>query len=188
MSYAGESHRLILSGDMRMWQGKQTVSGQELTLHRDTGEIRGTGGVRGVFPQAAKKETEKEERLEVGGETLGFSPKERLLTYEKACWLTTRNVKLKSDRIDVRLADDKGTIRTIEARGGVTIVSGQREGRGSTAFYDLAKDTIELTGSPTLADKEKGVIEGDKLTFYLGDGRIHVENRERQRSVTVVKS
>ena len=70
----GESHRLILSEGARMWQGKQMLSGQELTLHRDTGELRGTGGVQAVFPQASKKETEKEERLEVGGESLGFHP------------------------------------------------------------------------------------------------------------------
>ena len=40
-------------------------------------------------------------------------------------------------------------------------MSGLREGKGETAFYDLSKDTIELTGHPTLTDKVKGVIEGD---------------------------
>jgi lipopolysaccharide transport protein LptA len=188
MSYARQLHRLILGEGMRMWQGKQTLSGKELTVQRDTGEIRGAGAVRAVLPQAPKKETAKEERLEVGGETLSFNPKDHLLTYEKVCWLTTQNVSLKSERIDVQMGDDKGNIQTIEAKGSVIIVSGLREGRGSTAFYDLTKDTIELTGNPTLTDKEKGVIEGDKLTFYLGDGRIHVENRDRERSVTVIKS
>ena len=38
-----------------------------------------------------------------------------------------------------------------------------------------------LTGNPVLVDKEKGVTEGDKLTFHLGDGRILIENKERRQ-------
>jgi lipopolysaccharide export system protein LptA len=187
MSYQRGTHRLILGEGMRMWQGRQTLSGNQLTIERETGEILGTGGIRAVFPQTSKKEPAKEERLEIGGESLGFNPKDHLLTFAKACWLRSQNVDLKAEEIVVRLEDNQGTIQTIEARTSVVIVSGLREGRGNAAFYDLDKDTVELTGNPTLMDKEKGMIEGDKLTFYLTDGRIHVENRDRERSVTVIK-
>ena len=63
-----------------------------------------------------------------------------------------------------------------------------KEGRGGEAVYDLKADTVVLTGNPVLVDKEKGVTEGDKLTFHLGDGRITIENKERDRSSTVIKS
>jgi lipopolysaccharide export system protein LptA len=56
------------------------------------------------------------------------------------------------------------------------------------ALYDLDKETIVLTGNPSLIDKEKGTVEGDKLTFHLGDGRILVENKDRERPVTFIKS
>jgi lipopolysaccharide export system protein LptA len=187
MSYQKGAHRLIIGDGMRMWQGRQTLSGDQLTMERETGAVQGTGGIRAVFPQTSKKEPAKEGRLEVGGESLTFNPKDRLLTFEKACWLMTENVDLKAGQIAVKLEDNQGTIQTIEARTSVVILSGLREGRGNAAFYDLARDTVELTGNPTLMDKEKGMIEGDKLTFYLGDGRIHVENRDRERSVTVIK-
>jgi lipopolysaccharide export system protein LptA len=188
LSYAKGIDRLILSEGARMWQGKQMLSGNELSAQRDTGELRGSGRVQAVFPRASKKQAGKEERLEVGGESLNFSPGDHLLTYQSKCWLKTQNASLTSDRIDVFMSGEGNAITTIEAGGRVVIVSGFREGRGDKALYELDKETIDLTGNPSLTDKEKGVIEGDKLTFYLGDGRIHVENRDRERSVTVIKS
>lgn len=188
MSYEKGKQRLVMSEGMRMWQGKQTLSAKELAIERATGAIQGIGAIRAVFPQAPKQGTAKEDRIEIGGENLGSDPQAHLLTFEKSCWLKTQNVDLKSERIVVHLGEDQGAIRTIQAEKKVSIVSGLREGKGETAFYDLSKDTIELTGHPTLTDKVKGVIEGDKLTFYLTDGRIHVENRDRERSVTVIKS
>jgi lipopolysaccharide export system protein LptA len=188
LSYERRLDRLILSEGARMWQGKQMLSGKAISAQRDTGELRGSGGVQAVFPRASKKEAGKEERLEVGGETLNFNPKDRLLTYQTGCWLKTQNASLTSDRIDVLMSGEANAIRSIEAGGRVVILSGFREGRGNKALYDPDKETIDLTGNPSLTDKEKGVIEGDKLTFNLGDGRIHVENSGRERSVTVIKS
>ena len=164
------------------------LSAGEISAQRDTGELRGAGRVQAVFPRAAKKEGGQEERLEVGGDNLSFSPKERLLSYRSGCWLKTQNASLTSDHIDVFMPGEDNAVTTIEAGGRVVIVSGQREGRGDKALYDLDKETIDLTGHPSLTDKVKGVIEGDKLTFHLGDGRIQVENRDRERSVTVIKS
>jgi len=188
LSYERQVDRLILSEGARMWQGKQMMSAGEISAQRDTGELRGAGRVQAVFPRVAKKDAGKEERLEVGGENLSFSPKDRLLTCQGGCWLKTQNASLTSDRLDVFMSGDDNAITTIEAGGRVVIVSGHREGRGDKALYDLDKETIDLTGHPSLTDKEKGVIEGDKLTFHLGDGRIQVENRDRERSVTVIKS
>ncbi len=171
-----------------MWQGKQMLSGREISAQRDTGELRASGGVQAVFPRASKKEAGKEDRLEVGGESLTFNPKDHLLKYQSGCWLKMESASLTSDRIDVSMSGETNAIRTIEAGGRVVILSGFREGRGNSALYDPEKETIDLTGNPSLTDKEKGVIEGDKLTFNLGDGRIHVENRGRERSVTIIKS
>jgi lipopolysaccharide transport protein LptA len=188
LRYEKGNERLILSEGARMWQGKQMLSGKELSARRDTGELQGTGEVQAVFPRASKKEGEPEQRLEVGGNSLTFDPKGRLLTYRSKCWLKTQNASLTSDRIDVFLSGEDNAVSTIEAEGSVIIVSGFREGRGNTALYDLNKETIDLTGNPSVTDKEKGVIEGDRLTFHLGDGRVHVENSGRERSVTVIKS
>ncbi len=188
MSYESTAERLRIGDGARMWQEKQVLSGNEISVERATGALQGSGHVQAVFPRVSKKEPAKEEKLEVGGDSLSFSQKDHLLTYRNACWLKTQNISLTSDRIDVRMTGEGNTIRTIEAKGRVVIISDFREGRGNNALYDLDKETIDLTGNPSLTDKEKGVIEGDKLTFYLDDGRIHVENSDRDRSITVIKS
>jgi lipopolysaccharide export system protein LptA len=73
------------------------------------------------------------------------------------------------------------------ARGKVIIVQDVGEARGKEARYDPDKETIILLGNPVLEDKERGITKGDKLTFYIADGRIFVENKGKERSVTVIK-
>jgi lipopolysaccharide transport protein LptA len=111
-----------------------------------------------------------------------------LLTFEQGCWLKSKDVGLNSDRIAVLLREKTAEIQQIEARGKVAITEELREGKGEKALYDLEQETVVLTGNPMIIDKEKGVIEGEKLTFRLGEGRIQVENKDRERSTTVIKS
>jgi lipopolysaccharide export system protein LptA len=171
-----------------MWQGKQILSADELTVWRDSGEISGQGNVRAAFPYVPKKEEGKEDRIEVGGKRLAYASEGRLLTLDQDAWLKTQKVGLNSDAVIVHLREEQGEIEKIEARGRVMITQGTRQGRGAEALYDLDKETIVLTGNPSLIDKEKGTVEGDKLTFHLGDGRILVENKDRERPVTFIKS
>ena len=90
--------------------------------------------------------------------------------------------------LDIRLAEAGSEMEGLLARGKVVIVQEGKEGRGEEALYDLNANTVVLTGNPVLIDKDKGITEGDKLTFHLGDGRISIENKERDRSATVIKS
>jgi len=180
--------RLIIGGSARMWQGKQFLSAEELTVWRGSGEISGRGSVRAAFPYVPRKEERKEERIEVGGEGMNFASESRLLTCDQNAWLKTQKVGLNSDVIIVHLRQERGDIEKIEARGRVIISEGTRQGTGAEALYDIDKETIVLTGNPSLIDKNKGTVEGDKLTYYLGDGRILVENKDRERPVTIIKS
>jgi lipopolysaccharide export system protein LptA len=188
LRYEPDQERLFLREGIRMWQEKQMLFAENLTVSKDTGDISGEGRVRAIFPFPPKKEEDKEERIEMGGEKMNLSPQDNLLTFEESCWLLARNVDLKSGTLLAYLKEEGGEIQRIEARRDVVIREESRQGRGAKALYEPGEDTIVLTGNPTLVDKEKGVIEGDKLTFHLGDGRILVENKNRERSVTVIKS
>ena len=68
------------------------------------------------------------------------------------------------------------------------IVQQQSEGRGKEAHFDVENEAIVLLGNPVLIDKNRGKIEGDKLTFFLADDRIIVENQGKERSLSVIKS
>jgi lipopolysaccharide transport protein LptA len=188
LRYEKDQERLFLRENIRMWQEKKMLFAEKLSVLKKTVDLSGEGRVRTVFPFLPKKEGEKEDRLEMGGEKMNLSTGNNLLTYEQNCWLKTQTIDLKSDSLFAYLQEKKGEVQRIEAKGKVIITEQLREGRGAQAVYDLEKETIVLTGNPTLVDKDKGVIEGDKLTFHLGDGKITVENKDRERSVTVIKS
>jgi lipopolysaccharide transport protein LptA len=180
--------RLLLRKDVRMWQGKEIIFADELTALKKTGEFTGEGHVRAFLHYSPKTEGAEEEKIEIGGEKMNFIPQESRLTYEKASWLKSKKIRLNSERIMVRFRENSAEIQFIEAQGNVTIAEDLREGRGDNAIYLLEEETMVLTGNPKVTDKEKGVIEGDKLTFRLGEGRIQVENKDRERSTTVIKS
>jgi lipopolysaccharide transport protein LptA len=188
MRYEKEEKRLLLRENVRMWQDKDTIFAQELSILKSSGDIFGQGGVRALFPYVPKKEGGREQQIEVGGLKMTFSPKDHLLTYEQSCWLKTSDIALNSEALFVYLRKDKGEIQKITAKTKVTIKDDLRDSKGEEAVYDLDQETVVLTGRPVIVDKQKGKIEGDKLTFHLGDGRILVENKDRERSVTVIKS
>ncbi len=188
MRYEKEEKRLLLRGNVRMWQDKETIFAEELSILKSSGDISGQGGVRALFPYLPKKEGGKEQQIEIGGLKMTFNPKNHLLAYEQNCWLKTSAIVLNSETLFVHLREEKGEIKTISAKGKVTIKDNLRDGKGEEAVYDLDQETVVLTGRPVIVDKEKGKIEGDKLTFHLGDGKILVENKDRERSVSVIKS
>jgi lipopolysaccharide export system protein LptA len=97
-------------------------------------------------------------------------------------------MKLTSADLAISLKEEGNAMDRILAKGKVVIIQETKEGRGEEANYDLMADTVVLTGRPVLVEKDKGTTEGDKLTFYLGDGRIFIENKERGRSAAVIKS
>ena len=187
MRYEGAPDRLKLSQAVRMWQGKEVLFADNLTVLKKTGEITAEGKVRTVFFRPPKAEKATEEKLEIGGEKMSFNPSENLLTFEQAGWFKSKDVSLESERIAVLLLEKTAAIKQITAEGKVTISEEIREGKGERALYDLEEETVILTGKPKVIDKQKGVIEGDKLTFRLGEGRIQVENKDRERSTTVIK-
>ena len=188
MRYEKRLDRLQLEEAVRMWQGKEVLFADRLTVLKKTGEIMAEGNVRASFSRLPKEEKAAEEKIEIGGAKLSFSPPQNLLTFEQDCWLKSIDVALNSDRIAVLLREKTAEILQIDAKGKVTITEKLRKGKGERALYDLEEETFVLTGNPTIIDKEKGVIEGEKLTFRLGEGRIQVENKDRERSTTVIKS
>jgi lipopolysaccharide transport protein LptA len=188
MRYEKRLDRLQLEEAVRMWQGKEVLFADRLTVLKKTGEIMAEGNVRVSFSRLPKEEKAAEEKIEIGGAKLSFSPPQNLLTFEQDCWLKSIDVALNSDRIAVLLREKTAEILQIDAKGKVTITEKLRKGKGERALYDLEEETFVLTGNPTIIDKEKGVIEGEKLTFRLGEGRIQVENKDRERSTTVIKS
>jgi lipopolysaccharide transport protein LptA len=186
MRYIRAEKRFFFNKDIKVWQQKKMLLSEELTFLEESGNVNCRGGVKSVFVQKMK-EKEGEERLEISAEKMNFHPEANLITFEEKSSLRVRNIDLRAQSVSVHL-EEGGEIKSIVAQGEVRIVQEKTEGRGERADYELKKEIITLTGDPVVVDKDRGMTRGDKLTFHMGDGRITVENIERERSLTVIKS
>ena len=186
MRYFDEEKRFLFNGDIKAWQEKRILLAEEIVLYEDTGKILSTGGVKSIFPHKPKDE-EKEERVEISSDKMTYHPEQNLIFYEKRSSLKVKDIDLRAQSVSVYLSEEEGDMEKIIARGNVVIVQNLGEGRGEEAIYDPDKESVVLLGNPVLIDKDRGITRGDKLTFYLADDRILVENRARERSATVIK-
>src|SRR4030065_2065582 len=117
MRYEKRLDRLQLEEAVRMWQGKEVLFADRLTVLKKTGEIMAEGNVRVSCSRLPKEEKAAEEKIEIGGAKLSFSPPQNLLTFEQDCWLKSIDVALNSDRIAVLLREKTGGILQRDAKG-----------------------------------------------------------------------
>lgn len=186
MRYFDEQKRFLFNGDIKAWQEKRILLAEEIVLYEETGKILCTGGVKSIFPHKPK-DGEKEERVEISSDKMTFLPEQNLIFYEKRSSLKVKDINVRAQSVSVYLSEEEGDMEKIIARGNVVIVRNLGEGRGEEAIYDPDKESVVLLGNPVLIDKDGGITRGDKLTFYLADDRILVENKARERSATVIK-
>jgi lipopolysaccharide transport protein LptA len=186
MRYFDEGKRFLFSGDIKAWQEKRILLAEEIVLHEETGKIVSKGAVKSIFPHKPKDE-EKEERVIISSDKMTYHPEQNLIFYEKRSSLKVKDIDLRARSVSVYLSEDEGDMQKIIARENVVIVQNLGEGRGEEAIYDPEKESVVLLGNPVLVDKDRGITRGDKLTFYLADDRILVENKAKERSATVIK-
>jgi lipopolysaccharide export system protein LptA len=187
MKSADGGRRLSFDGDVRIWQGEDSLLARSLEVWKETGEIKGRGAVKAGFlhPQPGASE---ERRVEVQGNEIEYSPRDRTAVFRGGGSVRMPDARLSAATVFVGLREGSRDIRSLRAEGDVALSQGNCEGRGGQAVYDPEADTVVLTGRPILVEKGKGTSRGDQLTFHLGDGRILIENKGQGRSITVVKS
>jgi len=67
------------------------------------------------------------------------------------------------------------SIRRIEARGGVTVVTRDQSASGELGIYDLKSKTITLTGN-VVVSQGKNVLHGDRVVVDMVTGNAKVES------------
>lgn len=186
MRYSDKNHRFIFKQDIKVWQDRQQLFGEEFTMNTETQEIHCSGTAKSIFV-VKSADSPEDRRIGISADEMFYNPAENTLLFTGTGSLTVQNIDVKAPSISIAFKEEGG-IGILTASGGVTFKSDQHEGTSSNAVYDLENETITFTGNPVIKDKEKGSLQGDKLTFYLADDRIVVENLGRRRSVTVIKS
>ena len=185
MRYFAEQKRFLFNEDVKAWQKEKVLRAEEIELFDETGQILCRGGVESAMPHITKEG--EEEKLKIFSEKMTYFPEEKLVVYQNKSSLTVKDVALQAQSISVHLGEGDKGIQKIIARKKVVIIQELGEARGEEAVYDPESESLVLLGNPVLIDKDGGKTEGHKLTFHMADDRILVENKDRERSVTVIK-
>lgn len=187
MRYSEEQKRFQFLGGARIWQTRETIKGQEMSFNVGTGAFQCTGSVESVLPYKPKgKEEDKNMRIE--SDAMEYDPEKNLIVYSEKVRLRSDDANMTAKQLTIAFEEETGNMANIIARDDVIVLQKTYEGHGDEANFDVGKEMITVTGNPVLFDKNKGKTEGGKLTFYMADGRIVVENKDRERSVTVIKN
>jgi lipopolysaccharide transport protein LptA len=187
LRYSSDGKRFSLWNQVRALQENKVLTAEDVQIAEDTGDIACSGRVASVFPHKPKNSA-KEEQVRIAADKMRYDRESNQVVYEDHGSMKTRDAEVGADWITVTSDPTTGDVRWIRASKSLTVVMNTKAATGEEAVYDVEQETITITGRPVLKDKEKGTVRGDKLTFYLADGRIHVETRDPIRSETVIKS
>lgn len=88
-------------------------------------------------------------------------------------------MRLSADRVTIIYAEgDQNRIRSLDAVGNVTLVSGPDAAEAKAATYDVAGGNVTLTGDVVLTQGQN-VLTGDTVQVNLGTGQAQVQGRVR---------
>ncbi len=186
MEYSDKKERYLFKENVRVWQDKDVLLSEKMTLLRSSGEMQCRDNVRLLFSYFTKKD-KTEKKIEMTAKTMRFNPEEFFISFKEDSFLKVDHINLASNSLVVYLSKETREMIDIISRGDVNIEMDSFKGQGEEANCELSKETVTLVGNPVLMDKTRGRTTGDKLTFHISDGKITVENTDRGRSLTVIE-
>jgi lipopolysaccharide export system protein LptA len=186
LRYFDQRQRFLFSEGVKLWQVKKMFLAQEVSMDREKGAVRASGGVQSVLSYKPK-EKEEEKRITIKSVEMAFDPEKSLMDYTGGVTLEVEDLSLQCRSLTVSVDRESGEMVDMTAKQQVVVLQKSYEGRGKEARFDMGKEIITVVGNPVLIDKEKGKTEGGKLTFYMADDRIVIENKDGERSTTVIK-
>ncbi len=178
---------VAFEGKVRVWQGAKSVQASKLELARETGLMRGSGGVAAVLTEVAPGEAPAR-TIEIGGQDVVYRPDMRTLTLSSKASVRLPEARLEAATVSAVIGRDGNAVESLAASTGVRVSRGRYVGRSDAASYQAATGRITLTGRPILTDDKGGSARGAKLTFDLPDDKILIENEGQGRATTVVRS
>jgi lipopolysaccharide export system protein LptA len=185
-----ESEMIHYEGHVRAWHGTDVIESPVLDLNQKRHLLSSDAGVVTSHVQPASKpatdprqasRSDEASALTIRADRLAYFDQEHRAHYAGNAELVTEDTRLRADVLDLYFsAPDNGSqnsqVERAVAAGHVRVTQPLRYAEGTRAVYDARAGKIVLTGGPpTLYDQEKGLISGQRLTFYVHDDRLQVE-------------
>ena len=117
------------------------------------------------------KETEKEDTLSITADSIEMAMDKHTVTLDGNVLVADSEMQLSAKKMVVFL-DDENKVRNIEAMDDVSVrrLTTLESATGDKGFYDVAKDTVTLTGNCVLS-KDKNTANGDRVVWDRKTGR-----------------
>ncbi len=186
LRYSAMEKRFLFKGHIQIWQADTIFQADELFLWTETGKIQGAGHIISRMMFQPDKDANKT-RIVISAEKMQFDPDKNLMSFKDKSVIQIDDLSVSAGRVFILIKEGKGQIREMTASGDVHFKQGGRGGKAEEAHYDLNNRSVTLVGNPEIIDPIKGTFQGNKLTFYMSDDRILVDNKGQDRSITVIK-
>jgi lipopolysaccharide transport protein LptA len=156
--------------------GPELMIGERVLMHVETDEVevqRPRLWLKRSLPadDKAAKGAPQPVRVEAGA--LRLDQQRKVARFRDKVVIHRGDLTVKGPRMDARY-DQAGQLTTLELRGGVEMVEGERRAVGQNADYDAAARTLVLTGDPKLFDRGD-VLRGTKITMQVDTHEVKVE-------------
>lgn len=116
--------------------------------------------------------------VDVSADSLSVNQKDGTAVFSGNVVITQGEMILSAPQVLVVYREDSKKIATLEASGGVTLVSGPDAAEAQSATYDIDAGTVLLSGS-VLLSQGQNVMSGDRITINLEAGTAEVGGRVR---------
>ena len=122
----------------------------------------------GAVAAPAELGFETDEPIAVNADSFSADLQGETGTYSGNVLVVQGAIRLRADEITVEAPGGQAT--HMEARGGIVVESPSGTATGERAVYDIATQTIQLTGNVVLTNNAN-VMRGDALEVRIADGR-----------------
>jgi len=154
-------------------------------LEKETGIIYLEGQVK--VSLSSKSAVDDTERINLSAERAICFPDKYQLMLSGSVEFRKEGLKLMADEIRMFFEDRAPEkLSSLDASGRASVFWEEYQARSQQAIFKLTENVVIMSGLPELSNLQGDHLEADKLTLYLSDDRIQVENQKRERSLTIL--
>lgn len=194
MKYWTDESRARFTGDVQLLSESGQLQAKVLEILNGEEQVEAQGNVRHLIPrkeagEEAKPSTKKEASatkpekdlqrvpILIRSSKMRYSKAENSIHYLGNVNLTSADMEMSAESLDVILDKEGKQIERATAKGKVAIHQAGREVKGDTADYYLVAGKLVVSGNPAeVRDPAHGKSLARRLTFFTTDDRIVLEN------------
>lgn len=164
----------VFTGNVRAWQGTNTLFARELQVTNSGETMFATGGVRAVLTNT-RASAPKGVPLLASGNTMTARRAERRVDLEGEVRIIEEGRVLQTSKATLFL-DAKQKLERVETTGNVVVTEAatKRSGTADRAVYRVQQRSIVLHGTPAEISDPRGKVRGNQVLIELDKNRVSV--------------